>query len=85
MVLEAAPNSGIDRSRASQLLASATTQRNQRSANQGLKADADASISEEPGAGKLHAGICAGAARVTGCPTAMTCYLVAEFMLATWI
>ena len=31
-----------------------------RSANQGLKLDAEASISEEPGAGKPHAGICAG-------------------------
>jgi hypothetical protein len=28
-------------------------------------------MSEEPGAGKLHAGICAGAVRVTGRPTAM--------------
>jgi hypothetical protein len=37
-----------------------------------LMPDAEASISEEPGAGKRHAGICAGAVRVTGRPTAMT-------------
>src|SRR5205809_2955570 len=33
--------------------------------------DAETSISEEPGARKGHAGICAGAARATGRPTAM--------------
>ena len=32
--------------------------------------DAETSISEEPGAGIRHAGICAGAARATGRPTA---------------
>ena len=32
------------------------------SANQSLRVDAEASISEEPGAEKPHAGICAGAA-----------------------
>ena len=34
--------------------------------------DAEASISEEPGARKRHAGICAGAVWATGRPTAMT-------------
>ena len=33
--------------------------------------DAETSISEEPGARKGHAGICAGAVRATGRPTAM--------------
>src|SRR6266699_2321063 len=33
--------------------------------------DAETSISEEPGARKRHAGICAGAVRATGRPTAM--------------
>jgi hypothetical protein len=33
--------------------------------------DADTSTSEEPGAKKRHAGICAGAVRATGRPTAM--------------
>src|SRR5436309_3357338 len=33
--------------------------------------DAEASISEEPGARTRHAGICAGAVRATGRPTAM--------------
>ena len=36
-----------------------------------LMPDAEASISEEPGARKGHAGICAGAVRATGRPTAM--------------
>src|SRR5947209_5198442 len=35
------------------------------------ESDADTSISEEPGAKKRHAGICAGAVRATGRPTAM--------------
>src|SRR2546426_4099110 len=33
--------------------------------------DAETSISEEPGARKRHAGICAGAVRATGRPTAI--------------
>ena len=33
--------------------------------------DAETSISEEPGARKGHAGICAGAVRATGRPTVM--------------
>src|SRR6266404_57525 len=33
--------------------------------------DAETSISEEPGARTRHAGICAGAVRATGRPTAM--------------
>ena len=33
--------------------------------------DAETTISEEPGAKKRHAGICAGAVRATGRPTAM--------------
>ena len=37
-----------------------------------LRLDAEASIPEEPGAGKPHAGICAGAIRVTDSSTAMT-------------
>ncbi len=36
-----------------------------------LMPDAEASISEEPGARQGHAGICAGAVRATGRPTAM--------------
>ena len=32
--------------------------------------DVKASTTEEPGAGKLHAGDCAGGRRVTGLPTA---------------
>src|SRR5438093_9207094 len=36
-----------------------------------LGSDAATSISEEPGARKRHAGICAGAVRATGRPTAM--------------
>src|SRR5437867_3458348 len=36
-----------------------------------LKPDAETSTSEEPGARKGHAGICAGAVWVTGRPTAM--------------
>lgn len=36
-----------------------------------LMPDAEASISEEPGARKRHAGICAGAVRAPGRPTAM--------------
>jgi len=32
---------------------------------------AEASVYEEPGAGKLHAGICAGGCWVTGSPTAI--------------
>lgn len=32
--------------------------------------DAEARLSEEPGAGKLHAGICAGGGGVTPFPTA---------------
>src|SRR5437867_4626118 len=36
-----------------------------------LMPDTEASISEEPGAGIRHAGICAGAVWATGRPTAM--------------
>ena len=35
-----------------------------------LGRNAEASISEEPGAGKSHAGICAGGGRVTALSTA---------------
>ena len=40
--------------------------------------DAEASISEEPGARKGHAGICAGAVWETGRPTAMVDVLTAR-------
>src|SRR5437667_1077358 len=40
--------------------------------------DAEASISEEPGARTRHAGICAGAVRATGRPTAMAYYSMNE-------
>src|SRR6266705_6050232 len=40
--------------------------------------DAETSISEEPGARKRHAGICAGAVRATGRPTAMAAHIRRE-------
>ena len=39
---------------------------------------AEASVAEEPGAEKLHAGICAGGRRAIGVPTAMDLRAEAE-------